>query len=240
MYIGEIDNLIALSKILDNLEEFNEKVRGLVSASCNREVIYKLEQISKGEGCFNSDRIKQFYIDNKSIIDVINEYSSIYSFICSNYDVNGNAMYNDSLNFFYRYMLLNRDSIDSIVSVLERIKELGFSTLYFNQKLEGSNDVYSISTSFNDNDTITYLDNLEVVSSDGEYISYRALNPNFRLILVPDRDDISKVNKRVEVNSLLFDKDLLPESIFKDVTFNQIMNSGDSSLEKGKALCKKM
>lgn len=240
MYLGEIDNLIALSKVLDNFEDFNEKVRNLVSIVCNREVIYKLGQVSNGVDCFNSDKIKDFYNENKSIIDVINEYSSIYSFICSNYDVNGNVMYNDSLNFFYSYMQENRDGIDSIVSVLERIKELGFSTLYFNQKLEGSSDVYSISTSFNDNDTIIYLDNMEVVSNDGEYISYRTLNPSFRLILVPDRDDISKVNKRVEVNSLLFDTSLLPESLSKDSTFNQIMNSGASYLEKQKVLCKKM
>lgn len=240
MYIGEIDNLIALSKVLDDFKEFNERVRDLVSIGYNRKVIYKLEQISKGEESFNFDKIRQFYNDNKTVIDVINEYSSIYSFICSNYDVNGNVMYNDSLNFFYSYMQENRDGIDSIVSVLERIKELGFSTLYFNQKLEGSSDVYSISTSFNDNDTIIYSDNMEVVSNDGEYISYRALNPSFRLILVPDRDEISKVNKRVEVNSLLFDTSLLPESLSKDSIFNQIMNSGASSLEKGKALCKKM
>lgn len=240
MYIGEISNLIALSKVLDDFEEFNEKVRGLVSIGYNRKVIYKLERISKGEECFNSDKIKQFYSDNKSVIDIINEYSSICSFICSNYDVNGNVMYNDSLNFFYRYMQENRDSIDSIVPVLERIKGLGFSTLYFNQKLEGSSDVYSININFNDNDDIIYLDNTEIISNDGEYISYRALNPNFRLILTPDRDEISKINKRIEVNSLLFDKDLLPESISKDATFNQIMNMGASSLEKQKLLCKKM
>lgn len=239
MYIGEIDNLIALSKILDDFDEFNERVRDLVSIVCNREVIYKLGQVSNGVDCFNSDKIKEFYNENKSVIDVINEYSSIYSFICSNYDVNGNVMYNDSLNFFYSYMKENRDGIDSIVSVLERIKELGFSTLYFNQKLEGSSDVYSISASFNDNDTIIYSDNMEVVSNDGEYISYRALNPSFRLILVPDRDDISKVNKRVEVNSLLFDKNLFPESISKDAIFNQLLNMG-VDLEKQKVLCKKM
>lgn len=239
MYIGEIDNLIALSKVLDNFKDFNEKVRNLVSIVCNREVIYKLGQVSNGVDCFNSDKIKEFYNENKSVIDVINEYSSIYSFICSNYDVNGNVMYNDSLNFFYRYMQENRDSIDSIVSVLERIKELGFSTLFFNQKLEDSEESYSINTSFNDNDTIIYLDNMEVVSNDGEYISYRALNPSFRLILVPDRDEISKINKRIEVNSLLFDKVLLPESISKDATFNQIMNMG-IDLEKQKVLCKKM
>lgn len=239
MYIGEIDNLIALSKVLDDFKEFNERVRDLVSIGYNRKVIYKLEQISKGEESFNFDKIRQFYNDNKTVIDVINEYSSIWSFICSNYDVNGNVMYNDSLNFFYSYMKENRDGIDSIVSVLERIKELGFSTLYFNQKLEGSEESYSINTSFNDNDTIIYLDNMEVVSNDGEYISYRALNPSFRLILVPDRDEISKINKRIEVNSLLFDKVLLPESISKDATFNQIMNMG-IDLEKQKVLCKKM
>ena len=240
MYIGEIDNLIALSKVLDDFEGFNDKVRRLVSVGCNREVIYKLEQISRGEECFNSDRIKQFYSDNKSIIDVINGYSSIYSFICSNYDVNGNAMYNDSLNFFYRYMQENRDSIDSIVSVLERIKELGFSTLYFKEELADNNGAYSININFNDNDSIIYLDNTEIISNDGEYIDYRSLNSSFRLILTPDRDEISKVNKRIEVNSLLFDKDLLPGSISKDATFNQIMNMGASFLEKGKALCKKM
>lgn len=239
MYIGEIDNLIALSKILDDFDEFNDKVRNLVSIVCNREVIYKLGQVSNGADCFNSDKIKEFYNENKSVIDVINEYSSIYSFICSNYDVNGNAMYNDSLNFFYRYMQENRDGIDSIVSVLERIKELGFSTLYFNQKLEDSEEVYSINTSFNDNDRIIYLDNIEVISNDGECIGYRSFNPNFRLFLVPDRDEISKINKRIEVNSLLFDKGLLPESISKDATFNQIMNMG-IDLEKQKVLCKKM
>ena len=240
MYIGEINNLIALSKVLDNFEEFNEKVRGLVSIGYNRKVIYKLERISKGEECFNSDKIKQFYSDNKSVIDVINEYSSICSFICSNYDVNGNVMYNDSLNFFYRYMQENRDRIGNIVSVLERIKELGFSTLYFNEKLEGSNDTYSTNTNFSDNDSIIYLDNMEIISNDGEYIGYRSLNPSFRLVLVPDRGDISKINKRIEVNSLLFDKDLLPESISKDATFNRIMNMGAVSLEKQKLLCKKM
>lgn len=239
MYLGEIDNLIALSKVLDNFEDFNEKVRNLVSIVCNREVIYKLGQVSNGVDCFNSDKIKDFYNENKSIIDVINEYSSIYSFICSNYDVNGNVMYNDSLNFFYRYMQENRDSIDSIVSVLERIKELGFSTLYFNQKLEDSEEVYSVNTSFNDNKRIAYLDNIEVISNDGECIGYRSLNPSFRLILVPDRDEISKVNKRVEVDSLLFDTSLLPESLSKDAIFNQLMNMG-VDLEKQKVLCKKM
>ena len=89
-------------------------------------------------------------------------------------------------------------------------------------------------------DYIIYLDNVEVMSNDGESICYKSSNPKFRLILSPDNGEISKVNKRIEVDSLLFDKDLLPESITKDATFDRIMNMSSGSLEKQKVLCNKM
>ena len=42
MYIGEIDNLIALSKVLDDFKEMDERVRCIFSIWYKRKVIYKL------------------------------------------------------------------------------------------------------------------------------------------------------------------------------------------------------
>lgn len=222
------DELIALCHILYNFDEFDLNLSNFFKSN-NKSAIYDLYKISKGQFVMGAKGVKSFYKENKFVIDTINTYSNIINFIGDNYDLDGQLKEESGLSFFYKYILNYKDEMQSILSIFEKIKELGFGDIEFNDGLDFSKVEYKIDVNFSENFIITYLDNMYFAGSfDKGIIDYRTIGSNYRIIVRPDEKGTSLCNKKITVNSLLFEADRLPDVISKESIFDKIVSLADN------------
>lgn len=222
-FIENINNLIALCHIIDDFEEFYEDLKNVMSLKNNRNFIFKLQDISIGRFSLFSMKQKKFYNKNKTVIDTINKYSNIISFISHNFNWNENQTSN-SLEFFHKYILNHKEEISKILAILEKLKKLGFDKIEFNANIDFTEEIQKIYTIFRDNVSITYLDNLTVVPSyNSGVVSYKTTNSNYKMVIGTQLGKISYYDKKIILNSLIFDASRLPDSITKEEIFDKIM-----------------
>lgn len=222
-----VNNLIALCHILNDYNEFTKNLTRLIKVKHkdNRDIVYNLYKISKGQVVIGSKKVKKFYQNNKSVIDTINKFSSISEFITHNYDWHGNLREEPGVEFFYKYITSHQKGLERILSLLEQINKLGFDRLEFNEELDFTNNEYKIYTRFNDNFRISYLDNMEAVPNyRSDVVEYKTTGSNYEIVADVSFSDLSKYGKKIIVNSLLFDYKSLPEDITKEFTFDRIVS----------------
>lgn len=228
-----IGNLIALCHILDNYDEFSKNLTSLISTKDNREDIYNLYQISKkGRFIIGSRKAKRFYQENKSVIDIINKYTDIMSFINFNYDWQENLRNDSSLEIFYQYLSSHKDELGQILSVLEKLKELKFDNLKFDEGADFTHNEYAIYTCINRNIDIIYLDNMEVIPNyENNIVKYKTVGSNYCIIARTSFGKLGSYGTKVILNSLIFDINRLPEAITKEHIFDKLISLKDSKKE---------
>lgn len=221
-YSEHINNLIVLCHIIDDFKEFENKLLTLISTDYNMDFIFKLWDISQGKSSLFGGRVKKFYLDNKRVIDEINKYSNITAFIISNYNCSGKP--NNNLKYFYEYILSHKEEIDKILIVLNKLEELGFKKINFNDKVSFAEEVYDVCVCFSQNDSVTYLNNLEIIPNyNPGVISYKTTGSNYKMIVGVNSDDFKKRTRNIYLNSLIFNIDELPKGISKKEIFERII-----------------
>lgn len=220
-YGADIDNIIALCHIIDDFEEFRKNLISMIFPEFNRKFIFQLWDISKGKTKLGTRKAKKFYAENKSVVDMINQYSSITKFINLNYNCYGNCY--GSLEFFYGYISKHRNEINKILNILEKLKELGFDEFEFNEDIDFTTEDYSLLPTFRDNSRLIYVDNIEVSPSYSKQINYHTTSSNYKMNLSISGEDFSKYHRTIILNSLLFDLERLPENIDKTEVFDGII-----------------
>lgn len=219
---AKIDNLIALCYLVYDYEEFYQKfIQSVITFSDKyREFIEQLYDISKGKFRLGAKQIKRFYNENKLIIDIINEYSNIVSFM--------NDIYNCrhcKLKFLYEYISSHRGEIDKILAVLAKLKELGFDKLEFAADLDFTQESYKIYALPYDNFYITYLDNLIVIPSyDPDVVSYKTKGSSYKMRIEFSVDNISESVREIVLNDLIFDPSRLPKAITIEEIFKKVVS----------------
>ena len=227
-----ISHIIALYHILDNYSEFIQNLSSLISTKYNRDTIYNLYKISKGKFVVGSRKIKRFYQENKTVVDTINKYSDILSFINLNYDYQGNLSENSSLEFFYQYLSSHKDELNQILSVLEKLKELGFNEFKFDEDANFACNEYAIDTCINRNIDINYLDNIQVVPNyQNNVVKYRTTGSNYCIIAKTSFGKLCAYEKTITLNSLIFDVKRLPETITKENIFDKLVSLKEEQKE---------
>ena len=214
----EVNNLIAICHILNDYTKFTQNLKQLIKNNNSRNIAFILYKISKGEFVFSSRKEKKFYKDNKLVIDTINKYSNIQN-ITINYLTEEN-----SLDFFYKYIKKHQDNLERILSVLEKIEELGFDKLEFDEENDFTNTIYEIDTRSYIND-ISYLDNIEIVPNyENNIVEYKTTGSNYKIDVQLTFNTIEEYRKAIVVNSLLFDPKRLPEEITEETIYDKIVS----------------
>ena len=227
-----IDNIIALCYIIDDLEEFNKRLLSFLKSKDNRPNVMSLCKVADGESPICLRKIKTFYHENKEVIDKINKYGNLFLFICNNYDKEGNLKNDNFIVPFYNYFMKNKEKIDSIISLLEKIKLLGFESIIFNEEYDFTDIIYKMSSNFNDEHNIVYLDNMEKhPDSEDDTIRYCTDDTNFKIVLRRNRF-ISIYRREIWLNSLLFDKDRLPKKVTEKEMFDEIVSLEENNIKK--------
>ena len=216
--IGTRD-LLTLVVILDEFEDFNNKVIDLLNSGDFS--FAKLKKISKKEKVLGAKKLKEFYEKNKEIINVINSYSNIYYFIADNYDL-VNRKLSDETTKLYEYVLNNKDKINKIVDLLIRVEKLGFSRLTFDEKADFTSNLYKLNTYPMYDEEINYTENMYVIPSyDGETIKYKTKSSNYEIKLT--RGITKILRRKITFNSLVVDASNLPDEITKETTVDKII-----------------
>lgn len=218
---AETNNIIALCHIIDSFEEFEKRLLPMISPKYNRDFVFQLFDISKGKFRIGARKAKKFYNENKSIIDTINQYSDIIRFINDNYTWHGESKGN--LQFFYEYILNYKEEVEQILSVLGKLKELGFWKFEFNENLDFTKEVYHADPSFRRNIHITYVANAKVIPNYLEYINYKTTDSNYKMKLDVNGSTISEYGREIVLNSLLFDTKSFPPEINRENTFEYLL-----------------
>ena len=219
-----VDDALALCYIYYLFETFNNNLIKFLSKQKNKaELVNELSKYSKDKSYDCERKIKRFYNKNKDTIDIINKYSEISKFIYSNYRFSEIVTYEHSI--LNEYMKKNEDILFKIIRVLDRIKELGFCNIEFNENLDFTEEIYITSIYDYRNHRLNYLENLELIPSrHKDEVKYRTKKSNYKIISTKCSND-----NRIILNNLTFDESHLPESISPEYIQEQILK-----LEKDK------
>lgn len=219
-----IDNMIVLCHILDDYEEFEKKLIKAMVHGSNRDFVFQLDDVSKGKFRLGSYKARRFYEENKLIVDAINHYSTIPSFINLNYGTNGKIV--GDIRFFYEYLVSHKEDIQKILLLINRLKELGFDNIEFNEELDFTKDVYKTSLSQYDNFYLTYVANPEVIPNYTNEINYVTKDSAYKMVLTITgykEKEISKYNRKIILNSLIFNPYMLPEKLDLEHTYGNLV-----------------
>ena len=226
----ETNNIIALCHIIDDYNEFEKGLISTLAYKWNRNFIFQLIDISEKKFVIGARKAKEFYNENKQIIDTINKYSSFSSFICDNYDCYGNP--NESITYFCKYISFHKEKIDKILDVLSKLKKLGFWRIEFNEDLDFTKETYSINPLFRNNYRITYVPNIKVIPNYIDLINYITTNSNYKMVLDIIGEKFSNYNRKIILNSLLFDSRCFPTHIGRKNIFEYILKLKKEQLKQ--------
>lgn len=224
----EVDAAIALCNILEDFEVFNKNAKELLMKGNNITITYRLNRIATGEKLKSpkgSEDIIKFYLQNTDVIEKIQEYLPIDNFILKNYTQDGNIAEDSCINNLYEYINKHKENKVEILELLYKIKDLGFTNIVFDESLDFTNTYYNIKEDFTRNNEITYFDNIEVVPNyNYGIIEYKTTGSNYKMKLKTNYFDISKSDRTVALNSLLFDHSKMPTEITRESVFDSIIS----------------
>ena len=224
---ARVNDLIALCHIVDEFDV--SKTNMMYVIAYNHEIIYKLANyLDNGKFHFRSKREEKFYQENSMLLSILSKYVDIGWFIVSNYDNEGKPKKDNHLEFFYDYMVENKEQINQILSLLERIKELGFEKLEFNENLNFTKVEYNANTVFGENCFLVYLENMVAIPNyESNVVKYRTIGSPYQIPLRCGEDEFSDYSRHIILNSLLFDTKRLPKEITKETIFDKIVSLKD-------------
>lgn len=233
MYSARIDDLIALGHIVQDFEKFSEELKRIwiKPKKANTDILdlgHNILMLSQNKFIFNR-KIRQFYAENEETIRTIMRYSSIVEFLVFNYNNRGDI--GPDTEFFYHYMLENKDKINQILSLLEHLKKLGFRGIEFNENM--GEDECLIETDCKRNVSFKYSDGIEIIpNSIPSLVKYNIKNGNYIMTLFKKSFTLLQYNGSIKVQNLLFDVQLLPENLSIENTFDKIIELKKSQSEE--------
>ena len=227
-------NLIALCHIIDDFKEYEKKLL-IVKPLIKYKHIYQLSEMSKGKLIIGARKVKKFYEKNKLVIDTINKYSNVITFINQNYRESG--VPEKDLTFFHKYLLKNKEEIPKILVLLEKLNELGIEKIEFNEDLDFTKEEYDIHLPFDRNLDLTYVANPQVIPNYvNDIIKFKTVDSNYKIKLelcgLFEYKKISEFSRKIILNSLLFEPNTLPEKLDKEHTFEHLLKLKNGQKEK--------
>lgn len=234
-YTAEVRNLIALCHILDEFENFAKDLFQVLIGKYDYKYAENLKilcKIANGDSIIGTRKIKVFCQNNAKIIKKIKEDTYLWNFITDLFVPNVAAVIYKTA-FFHQYLMSHKENIGQILTVLYKIKELGFEKLEFNESFDFTNTTYSIGTYFS-NSEVTYLDNINVIPNyENDLVKYKTKASNYEITARFHGSSFHNwISKNIKVNSLLFDVKRLPKTIAKETIFDRIIHLKEEQKEQ--------
>lgn len=221
-----IKNAIALCHIIEGYENFINDIELVWEKNNYFYFIEDLKKVSFKENIFGKRDAKKFYEKYNWIINTINEYSRIDTFL---FEILDDKNKQQSMYVLYEYLLKNEACIEQILNLLEWIKTLGFQSILFDETADFTKEEYNVVQEpiRNYNANIGYLENLERIPSYGnEKIKYKSNGSHYKIkfnyTLAGNK---FLMDSTIYLNSLLFAPSLLPlVGCTSDILFEKIID----------------
>ena len=229
---SSIKNLMALNYIVTDYKEFSKRLVEYMELSDKNE-IYTLSLISKGNIVLFSRKAKKFYQKNKKVIDTINTYSTIVDFSREICDANGKLNESSCISELYNFLIENPSQKELVADSLQKMKDLGIGNLTFDSQANFEKEIYEPFINVESNFRITYLNNMKTMSTyRTDCIKYRTTDSCYKIIISPHINEKSIFVNSFELTSSSLPIDLSNDSISRDF---ELMRS---SQEKNNKLVK--
>jgi len=221
------NHLIVLCEVGENYKSFCEDLENLVKSKKEKDLVKKVYHIIQDKSSFGSSKYKSFIEKHKHTIEIMNMYSCLSNLTVLSYNTKGQRRENLSEDYFYQYISEHKADIDVIKAVALKIKNLGFDEITFGEKLDFTKTEYELDTSYGYDNNFAFLENMEVTPTYLERpIKYKTNGSCYCLILgssgFGNNKKISKYNREIELNSLIFDPNRLPNEITTESTIDII------------------
>lgn len=221
----QTNHLLALCEIGEDYKFFCDDLEQLIKSKGNRNLVSKVYNVLKGNLFIDSSKYKEFIEKHRNTIEIMNKYSCLMNLTDLSYDKKGQRRENLPEDYFYRYIQEHKEDIETIKAVASKIKDLEINEITLGEKL----DFTEIEYEFNDtlSTSFAFLENMEV---NPTYfitpIKYKTNGSCYRMILEIDgygnNQEISKYGRNIELNSLIFDPNRLPNEITPESTIGII------------------
>ena len=233
----EINHIIALCNIIDDYEDFYQNIKKEYSPKNKYRFLRDLNRFSEGKRLMILKEVKRIYNSNKNIIDIINEYDSFYYFIFSNYLFEYTGMKErKEFKLIREYIKNNKDHINDIIALLEKLKGLGFESFKFSEKEDFSKQEYSVSTKPLFTHVFNYVNNIQILPGyDTNIFHYKTSNSPYRIDMTTSWGSTFS-SKSIILNSLLFDISELPNSLSKEDTYDKIVELAENKKSVNSAI----
>lgn len=233
----EINHIIALCNIIDDYEDFYQNIKKEYSPKNKYRFLRDLHEFSVGKRFMILKEVKRIYNSNKNIIDIINEYDSFYYFLFSNYSFEYTGMKEcKEFKLIREYIENNKDHINDIIALLEKLKGLGFESFKFSEKEDFSKQEYSVSTKPLFTHVFNYVNNIEILPGyDTNIFHYKTSNSPYRIDMTTSWGSTFSF-KSIILNSLLFDISELPNSLSKEDTYDKIVELAENKKSVNSAI----
>lgn len=221
----QTNHLIVLCEIGEGYKSFCDDLEELIKSKSNRDLVRKVYHVMQGKLSIGFNKYKEFMEKHKHTIEIMNNYSCLSNLTVLSYDVKGNRRENLAEDYFYQYIQEHKEDIETIKAVALKIKDLGFNEITFGEKLDFTKAEYELDTSYGSD--FAFLENMKVNSTYlNSPIKYRTNDSCYCMILgssgYGNNKEVSKYGRNIELNSLIFDSNRLPNEITKESTIEVI------------------
>ncbi len=221
----ETNHLIVLCEIEDDYKSFCQDLQELIKSKSNRNLVSKVYRAMQKDLFITSSKYKNFIEKHKQTIEIMKKYSCLSDLTILSYDINGKRKENLAEDYFYQYIQNHKEDIETIKSVALKIKKLGFNVINFGEQVDFTGIEYNLDTSSYDVN-FAYLENMEVIPTYLSTIKYRTNDSCYCLALnahgFVEEKEVTKYNRNIKLNSLIFDPNRLPNEITTESTISVI------------------
>lgn len=225
----DTDVLLTLCEI-NGYEEFSRELEKLITLKYGL-FSFPMYQIMSGHDILGYETFKEFVKKYHNIIDTINKNKSLYKMIVCKYQRDSKFLKDNAIDYFWNYLQKHKSNLKTIREVVKRIKSLNIYAISYDEDKDFTKDLYLFpKTRIVD---FSFLENMESVLTYEE-TSYETSSSVYRIILkfFSSKNNISRYDREIELNSLIFNPDRLPREISFETTVLPIKKLFEENEEK--------
>lgn len=241
------NHLIALCEIGEDYKSFCEDLEKLIKSDYNKNLVQDIYRVMLGHFSIHAGKYRSFIEKHKKTIEIMNEYNCLSNLTVLSYDINGNRRKDLSEDYFYQYIQNNKQNVETIKNVALKLKKLGFDSIDFNENLDFTKQEFEVDCSYrggyfaSSGASFSFLENIDIIPTYLQNpIKYKTTGScycmNLEYLGFGYYDGISKYNRNIKLNSLIFDPSRLPDEMSVGTTVVVIQRLLDKKKEEYKDL----
>lgn len=232
-----VRHLLALCEI-ENFDIFRKELEELIISKRPKKLINKVYRIMRGKVVLGNKKIKDFVKRHQNTVDVLNKYHITSNLTICSYDDYGRKYPDFEEDYFLEFINSHKDEVETIKNVVQRIYQLGFDKIYYDEKCDFTNIEYRFGRRL---EQVQYLENMEIIPTyDNRTITYKTNGSCYCMSLgvsgIGDDKYFSEYSRKIKLNSLIFEPSRLPDEITYKTIVGSILELAKENEQEGKII----